>query len=293
MGNNTGIAWADDTMSPWWGCTEVSPACDHCYAREFDARFGGENWGKDGPRRFFGEKHWNEPLKWDRQVATGNYVGKSGPGRRLVFCASMCDVFEKYSGPQGDILEPWRLKLWGLIKATPRLTWLLLTKRPQNIGRMMPDELRGAHNIWLGTTVESPEYLWRAKALNELGNHAAVRFLSMEPLLADTSIASVLPGINWAIIGSESGELARPTDPAWYRRTRDECVAAGIPVFLKQADEDTAGISARPPEGVPVPTTNPPYRKRDLRLGAHGVKRAHWIVERPYLDGEQLVQWPT
>lgn len=60
MGKETGIAWTDGTFNPWWGCVEVSPACDNCYAREWDARFGGEHWGKDAPRRFFGDKHWNE-----------------------------------------------------------------------------------------------------------------------------------------------------------------------------------------------------------------------------------------
>jgi len=301
MGKETGIPWCDKTFNPWWGCVEVSAECDHCYARTLDARFDGGHWG-DTPRRFFGEKHWTEPLRWNASSAAG-WKGKDGR-RTLVFCASMCDVFEA-----NDALEPWRFKLWGLIKATPALTWLLLTKRPQLISKMLPDELVGAPNIWLGTTVGMESSLWRADALIKHGMLAPVRFLSMEPLLEVVSVADKLQiepsstvvgatGINWVIAGSESGDGARPMPTNAMRLAREQCRTAGVPFFAKQADQDAEGISCDGGEmAVTVAddkvSAHPPYRRRDLRMGPDGMRRTHWIVERPFLDGKQEVAWPA
>lgn len=280
MAEQSAIGWTDGTFNPWWGCVEVSPACDNCYAREWDARFGGDHWGKDEPRRFFPDKHWNEPRKWNRKAAA---EGK----RFLVFCASMADVFENR-----DDLEPWRQKLWTLIRETPALTWLLLTKRPQFIGRMLPEDLRGAPNIWLGTTIESPEYLWRAETLAKY-TWARVRFLSMEPLLERVEIGDVLSlsvidghgrvGIDWVITGCESGDGARETQTDWYRSLRNQCDAYDVPFFFKQAPLGAEGVT----EGAGS------KRKRDLRTGPDGIKRVHWIVGEPYLDGVQHVAWPA
>lgn len=271
MGKKSGIAWTDGTFNPWWGCVKVSPACDRCYAESTDARFSDEShWGKDAPRRLFGDKHWNEPLAWNRKAA------KSGE-RFLVFCASMADVFESR-----DDLDEYRARLWKLIEATPALTWLLLTKRPQNIRRMLAPSLVSARHVWLGTTIESPEYLWRADALCASWQ-AAVRFVSMEPLVAETSIATHLAlGLNWVITGCESGDGARDTPTDWYRRLRDECAGAGVPFFLKQADGGFDGITA----GINS------WVKRDLRTGPDGMRRAHYITEQPYMDGVQHVAFP-
>lgn len=290
MGKDSGIAWTDDTFSPWHGCLEVSAECDHCYAREFNARFGGDNWGKTAPRRFFGDKHWNEPLKWDRAAAR---TGK----RRLVFCSSMADVFEHYDDGSGiDILDPWRLKLWDLISNTPHLTWLLLTKRPQNIRRMFPSSLLGHPQVWFGTTVGLPSSMYRADALIKNCPEAPVRFVSMEPLLERTSMAGRLGSdlVNWVIYGSESGDGARSTDSNWFRLLRDECIGSRVPQFFKQADEGSDGVTQELRD-VPPSRLLPEraaYRKRDLRTGPDGMKRVHWIVERPYLDGVQYIQHP-
>lgn len=292
MGESTSIAWTDGTFNPWWGCVEVSPACDNCYARTWDARFNGDHWGKDAPRRFFGDKHWNEPLKWNKAAAA------SGE-RFLVFCASMSDVFEVYhpriggseSGESAlnvDPLDEHRLRLFDLIRKTPHLTWLLLTKRPQNIGRMLPADLKAARHIWLGTTVESSDYLWRAERLTEY-TWAAVRFLSCEPLLSDLDIESVLTprdtgkrGIDWVIAGGESGTGARELNMSRVRRLRDACVDARKAFLFKQADEGLDGVTVG--DGS--------FTKRDVRKGADGIGRVHRIVERPYLDGVQWMQFP-
>lgn len=286
MGKETGIPWCDNTFSTHWGCTEVSPECDHCYAREFAARFG-YAWGKDAARRFFGDKHWEDLLRWDRAAARG-IVGKDGR-RILVFVDSMSDLFESR-----DDLDPVRDHFWRVARDVRSLRLLLLTKRPQNIGRMVPPDLHGAEHIWYGTTVGLPSSLWRVDALNEHAAHAPVRFVSVEPLLERTSFAGKLgPKLaNWVVCGSESGATPRPMDTDWMRLVRDECEAAGVPFFAKQADEDAPGISMYPPDGNPVVGKNGAYRRRDLRVGADGLKRAKWIIERPYLDGRQHVEWP-
>lgn len=290
MSKETGIPWCDSTFSPWWGCQEVSDECTNCYAREFDARFGGEHWGKDGPRRIFGDKHWNEPRAWSRAVERGR-VGKDGK-RWLVFCSSMADVFETH-----DALDAQRERLWQLIRETPRLTWLLLTKRPQNIGRMLPADLNGADHVWLGTTCGVQSSDWRIDALVN-NSKAPVNFISVEPLLEEINID--LTGIRWCIVGSESGDGARPMDTNWARRILRQAQDERVATFMKQADLSAEGISTYPGDvGDPVPFSAPnePYKRRDLRKGPDGIRRTHWIVERPYIeiDGvkRQFVEWPA
>jgi protein gp37 len=95
MGKETAISWTHHTFNPWWGCQRVSPGCTNCYAETFDKRIGGKHWGPTAPRRFFGPKHWAEPLKWARAAA------KAGE-RHRVFCASMADVFED----RPELIEP-------------------------------------------------------------------------------------------------------------------------------------------------------------------------------------------
>lgn len=289
MGAKTRIAWCDKTFSTHWQCTEVSAECDHCYAREFAARFG-YGWGKDAPRRFFGEKHWNDLDRWNRAAERGA-VGKDGR-RILVFVDSMSDLFESR-----DDLDPVRAMFWDYARRCRALYFMLLTKRPQNIGRMVPEDLVGAAHIWYGTTVGLPSSLWRADALLEQkpARCAPVRFLSMEPLLATTTVLDKLQradgvSVNWCIAGSESGDGARPMATDDLRMVRDECAAAGVPFFAKQADAAAEGISGTSPH---TPERNAPYRVRDLRMGADGLRRTHWIVERPLVDGVQHVNWPA
>lgn len=172
MGESSGISWTDHTFNPWWGCVKVSPGCKHCYAEAFSKRVGEAVWGERAPRRFFGDKHWAAPLKWNAKAV------KEGV-RRRVFCGSMCDWAED----RGDLIYE-REKLWELIRATPGLDWLLLTKRPENIAGMLPKDWRagGYSNVWLGTTVENQEAAEkRLSVLLEVP--AVVHFASMEPLL--------------------------------------------------------------------------------------------------------------
>ena len=230
MGESTKIEWAHHTFNPWWGCVKVSEACAHCYAETFANRTGNRVWGKDAERRFFGDKHWNEPLKWDKAAK------KAGELHR-VFCASMADVFEA----RDDLVEE-RARLWKLIKRTPNLIWLLLTKRPENILKMVPAEWlkvnRWPSNVWVGTTVENQK--WADKRIPELqAVPAPVRFLSVEPLLGPVELGGYVSrlGINWVIVGGESGGKARPMDPDWVNSIYYACSSAGVPFFFKQWGE--------------------------------------------------------
>lgn len=224
MGANSEIAWTDHTFNPWWGCVRVSPGCQHCYAETFAKRTGNAVWGVDAPRRVFGDKHWAEPLKWNAAAAR---AGKSA----RVFCASMADVFENRRD-----LDVWRERLWNLIDATPSLDWLLLTKRPQNIRNLVPsDWLRDPRdNVWLGTTAEDQQRAdERIPALLDVP--ASVRFVSAEPLIAPVTLGVELRmGLDWLIVGGESGPGARAMDYQWATRLRDECEEAGIWFFYKQ-----------------------------------------------------------
>jgi protein gp37 len=230
MGEKTGIAWADHTFNPWWGCMKVSPGCVHCYAETLAHRYGHEVWGPDGVRRFFGDRHWAEPMAWWRRAV------KDGV-RRRVFCGSMCDVFEDLPGLYGQ-----RARLFELIEATPDLDWLLLTKRPENIVGMTPGDFGNWPNVWIGTSVEDQRRA-DVRVPHLLRVPAAIHFLSIEPLLgpidlwrvneADVASPSVCE-IDWAIIGGESGPLARPMDLAWARTLLGQCREAGIVPFVKQ-----------------------------------------------------------
>ena len=239
MSENSAIEWTHHTFNPWWGCIEVSPACDNCYARTFAKRVGQKVWGPAGetPRRFFSGKHWAEPLKWDQKAADADE-------RHRVFCASMADVFE-----QNADLDVHRESLWYLIESTPHLDWLLLTKRPQNIRRMVPPAWleRPRHNVWYGTTVENQHYAdQRIPILLDVP--AAVRFLSMEPLLGPVNLEPWLVtydgvhgepwglrgDLHWIITGGESGPGFRAADPDWYRSLRDQCSEAGVAFLFKQ-----------------------------------------------------------
>lgn len=237
MGENSAIEWTDHTFNPWWGCTKVSPGCDHCYAETWAKRTGFRLW--DVPdRRTFGAKHWADPVKWNRKAEK--------EGRRLkVFCASMADVFDK-DGPTGA-----RADLWDLIQDTPHLDWLLLTKRVGNVEKMMAPHWQGIfpRNVWLGISVVNQVEADRdIPKLIEIP--AYVRFLSCEPLLgqitfegrwvdhADAAIhENWLEALSWVIVGGESGGKARPLRLWWVQSIRDQCTAVGTPFFFKQWGE--------------------------------------------------------
>jgi len=181
MAEKSKIEWTDSTFNPWIGCTKISPACDNCYAESWSKRFGDVEWGNHERRRT-SEKTWNNPRRWQRDAD----AWKSEHGRpRFVFCASLADVFDN------QVPADWRADLWKLIKECDRLVWLLLTKRPQNIAKMLPDDWgAGYPNVWLGTTVENQEIANRN--IPHLFNvSAAKRFLSIEPIVGPIDLTVI------------------------------------------------------------------------------------------------------
>ncbi len=219
MAENSTIEWTDATFNPWWGCTKVSDGCKFCYALSIANRFSPDIWGPGVERRTFGENHWREPLRWNRRAEE---KGK----RTRVFCASMADVFD----PESPAEE--RERLWELIRATPNLDWQILTKRPHLIAQDLPlDWGNGYPNVWLGTSVEDERVLNRIESLTAVP--AVVHFLSLEPLIGPLSNL-LLDGIEWAIVGGESGPGARPMKAEWVEEIRLQCESADVPFFFKQ-----------------------------------------------------------
>jgi protein gp37 len=178
-------------------------------------------WGKDTKRWFQSEDYWTKPVKWNREAAsTGT--------RARVFCMSMGDIFEDH-----DALPPHRERLWGLIRATPHLDWLLLTKRPHGYRTMLPPDLLALPNVWPGVTVEHADYTWRLDQLVALPA-AGPRWVSYEPALGPVDFTPWLPAVSWIIVGGASGTVMQPFDLAWPRQTIVQCRAAGVAPFVKQ-----------------------------------------------------------
>ncbi|HUC19430.1 MAG TPA: phage Gp37/Gp68 family protein [Acetobacteraceae bacterium] len=241
MGKNSRIEWTDHTFNPWWGCTKVSEACKHCYAEAWSKRVGQKVWGPKAERRFFTERHWLEPIKWNADAL-------SKKSRRRVFCASMADVFEDRRE-----LDEWRLRLWNLIEATPQLDWLLLTKRPELVAELTHWQDKWPSNVWLGTTIENQKSA-DSRLPHLTAIPATVRFISAEPLLGALDLRSRLgTTINWVITGGESGPKARPSSPSWFRDLLGQCMQAGVPFHFKQW-------------GDWAPSRKNPYEKVDMTM---------------------------
>lgn len=222
MAATTNIAWTDATFNPWVGCTKVAPGCDHCYAAEVAARFS----GLYGERAWDGEHYQRADGAWKEPAALNRKAEKTGT-RIRVFSGSMCDVFDNKANQEA------RERLWDTIRATPHLDWQLLTKRAPNIQKYLPaDWGDGYPNVWLGVTCEDRKHGFsRVDVLREIP--ATVRFISAEPLLEDIGGID-LAGIDWLIVGGESGNGFRPMNLAWARTLRDQCQRDGVTFFYKQ-----------------------------------------------------------
>ncbi|MFL9829184.1 DUF5131 family protein, partial [Rhodoplanes sp. SY1] len=171
MAEHSKIEWTDHTFNPWTGCTKISPGCDHCYAEAWSKRSGLVKWGNHRRKRTTSD-YWKGPRIWN---ARADVFFAEHRRRQRVFCASLADVFDN------KVTGAWRSDLFTLIKDCPRLDWLLLTKRPQNIGKMLPPDWQdGYPNVWLGITAEDQErYDQRWPVLAAVP--AVVRFVSYEP----------------------------------------------------------------------------------------------------------------
>ena len=252
MAENTKIQWCDHTFNTHWGCTKISDGCSNCYAENMGNRFG-VKWGAGEPRKTMSENYWKQPLKWNKRAGENNV-------RERVFCSSMADVFDN-EAPEGV-----REKLWSLIKATPHLDWLIVTKRIGNVKNMLPEDWGdGYPNVWLLITVVNQIEADR-DIPKLIDTPAAIRGLSIEPMLGYIDLTyiqfdafttmDVLSGnglstisvcqsapnafcdpIDWVIVGGESGSNARPMHPAWAKSLQDQCKLAGVAFFFKQQGE--------------------------------------------------------
>lgn len=270
MGKYSAIEWTHHTFNPWRGCTKVSTGCKNCYAERLSVRNPAVLgvWGDDGVRSMASEDYWHQPVAW-------NSAARKADERRRVFCASLADVFED----RPELVEP-RARLSRLINATRNLDWLLLTKRPENVNRLMPSRVwwDGAANVWLGTSIENQAAVEQRIPLL-LRTPAAVKFLSVEPLLAPIDLNPHLwpqcmgprevhelahdgglycdeRSIDWVICGGESGPGARPLHPDWVRDIRDQCQRASVAFLWKQWGEwapDCLCQKPRPCPSIPRP----------------------------------------
>lgn len=221
MGETTGISWCDSTFNPFIGCTKVSPACSHCYAARDNERYRWvEGWGHGAPRRRTSAATWNNPRRWNRNAEKTGY-------RPRVFCASLADVFDN------EVPDEWRTDLWALIRETPNLRWMLLTKRIGNAPKMLPADWPFPHVGLMATIVNQQE--WDRDFRKLIAVPAAWHGVSAEPLLGPIDISSAEgTSLGWVISGGESGPDRRPLDLGHVRLLRDQCARLGIAFHHKQ-----------------------------------------------------------
>ncbi len=208
MPGKTKIEWTDATWNPVTGCTEISPGCDHCYAKTFAERWRGTK-GHHYEQGFdlkVWPKRFNKPLEWKKS--------------RMIFVNSMSDLFHR------SIEHRHVVQIFNAMEEANWHIFQVLTKRPQ----WMKYYNWPAH-VWGGTSVESKSYKFRIDRLKD--TDIEVRFLSLEPLLEDLGELD-LKGIHWVIVGGESGAGARPMDIEWVRNIRDQCLQQCVPFFFKQ-----------------------------------------------------------
>lgn len=283
MSDNTKIEWSDATWNPVTGCDEVSPGCDHCYAKTFAERWRGipGHYFENGFDVQLRPDKLDQPMKWRKP--------------RKIFVNSMSDLFHK------DVPDEYIARVFAVMAATPQHTYQLLTKRhgrmrsliggldgsPHRLLEATTDEETASTlydsdwplpNLWLGVSVEDQKRAdLRIPAL--IDTPAAVRFLSCEPLLGPVDLGNVdcggcdlaapcvlengaLVGIDWVIVGGESGRKARRMEADWARSIRDQCVSSGVPYFFKQWGAWVPGTQL--PNGQP-PSSGEKFRQLDGR----------------------------
>ena len=212
MTTNSRIEWTEMTWNPVTGCTKVSPGCKHCYAERFAKRLqamGMERYA-NGFELTLHDDALELPLRWRMP--------------RVVFVNSMSDLFHE------DVPVEFIQRVFEVMERCPQHVFQVLTKRSERLLKLR-ESLPWPANVWMGVSVESPDYTWRINDLRE--TPAAVRFLSLEPLLSPIADLQ-LERIHWVIVGGESGPGARPMRVEWVRELRDQCQAEGVDFFFKQ-----------------------------------------------------------
>ncbi len=248
---NTKIGYCDHTFSPWYGCTKTSPGCDHCFAERWAKRFGMCEWGPGKPRRLASEAKWREPLQWEREAVRGakpnwECIDAAGvPAQMIVHPRVLVDLCD-WLDPEVPV--EWLRRFRDLIRSTPNLRWLCLTKRPEEFKRRMPWPNQPLENLWFGVSVEDqPRAEERLAVLRDIP--AAHKWASFEPLLELVCAGRYLyDGIEYAVIGGETGPSYREMPLAALERLVEDCIAASIRVHVKQDSGPRPGMQGRIPD---------------------------------------------
>jgi len=212
MSDHSTIEWTDATWNPMRGCTKISPGCAHCYAETFAERFRGvpgHPFEQGFDLRLVPEA-LDLPLKWKKS--------------RLIFVNSMSDLF--HEGVPDAYIE----RVFTVMRQAAHHRFQVLTKWAKRL-ESFTQRLSPSQNVWLGVSVENAAYAWRIDHLRRAKAH--IRFLSIEPLLGPIPDLDVR-GIDWVIVGGESGGKSRPMNATWVREIRDRCRASKVPFFFKQ-----------------------------------------------------------
>ena len=212
MGETSNIEWTDATWNPVTGCTKISPGCTNCYAETFAERFRGVP-GHPYEQGF-------DLRIWENRLALPLGWKKS----KRIFVNSMSDLFHK------DVPLEFILRVFETMRAAHWHQFQILTKRHERLLELNP-KLPWAENIWMGVSVENSDYVKRIDCLRKTG--ASTKFLSVEPLVGPIDDLN-LEGIDWVIVGGESGRRPRPLNPEWVRSIRDQCEKAEVAFFFKQ-----------------------------------------------------------
>jgi protein gp37 len=212
MATNSHIEWTDATWNPVTGCTKISPGCKHCYAERLAHRLqlmGQPNY-RNGFKLTLQPQMLDLPLRWKTP--------------KRIFVNSMSDLFHK------DVPTEYIKRVFDAMNEAHWHQYQVLTKRSERVLELSK-ELEWAPQIWMGVSVETEKYKYRIDDLRNTRAH--VKFLSLEPLLGSLGKLN-LRGIDWAIVGGESGPGARAMDPEWVTEIRDQCVRADVAFFFKQ-----------------------------------------------------------
>jgi len=211
MAQQSSIEWTEATWNPVTGCTQVSPGCGHCYAKTFAERFRGVP-GHPYERGFdlqLRPERLRQPLEWKKP--------------RTIFVNSMSDLFHE------DVPLEFIQEVFDTMRRAEQHTFQVLTKRSRRLLELA-SSLVWSDNVWMGVSVEYQRWTTRIDDLRD--TDAKVKFLSCEPLLGPLLLN--LNGVDWVIVGGESGHGARPMRADWARDIRDQCVTVGVPFFFKQ-----------------------------------------------------------
>lgn len=246
MAQNSKIEWTNHTANLWHGCTKVHEGCDNCYAETLAKRWGNDIWGNDKPRKAI-KSVWNDLNKYQKLAKEANEIHK-------VFVGSMMDIFEKpmpVVDSKGDKIYVDDMDVFGMttgdLRRTffgnisrgeyPNLMFLLLTKRPSNINKYIPDTWKEQppSNVMFGTSPVNQGTSYTL--INQLVKVNGKRFLSVEPQLDSISLLHWLPEIDWVIQGGESGHHKRPFNLDWAYDLKHQCETTGTPYFFKQIDK--------------------------------------------------------